>query len=65
MKTEPPKPKHRYSNKSEQAIAASAHRDGNLSEWEPENMKKSVSNMMPRNYLLGQQTSPNSPLDSV
>ena len=40
MKAKPPKQKWRYSNKSEEAIAASAHRDGNLNEWDPENMKK-------------------------
>ena len=40
MKTKPPKAKHSYPNKSEEAIAASAHRDGYLNEWDPENMKK-------------------------
>ena len=37
-KTEPLS-KHSYSNKSEAAIAASAHRDANLNQWDPENMR--------------------------
>ena len=38
QKTEPPS-KHHYLNKSAAAIAASAHRDGNLNQWDPENMR--------------------------
>ena len=38
QKTKPPS-KHPYSKKSAAAIAASAHRDENLNEWDPENMR--------------------------
>ena len=37
-KTEPPS-KHPYSKKSAAAIATSAHGDGNLNQWDPENMR--------------------------
>ena len=38
-KSESQKAKCSYPNKSEKAIVASTNRDGNLNEWDPENMK--------------------------